>query len=115
MSFDNNNSSVFGDSNVGSFENNIGRIITVFTESGGASGSGFTGLLVHSDCNFIKLITCLPSAPPCPFGNNDFSRRRRGFRFDRELGNCCCNTEARFGTVIVIPVDQIVAFVFNEI
>ena len=110
MSFD-NNSGVFGDSNVGSFENNIGRIITVFTESGGESGRGFTGLLVHTDCRFIKLITALPSAPPCPFGNEFTRRGRRGFRFDED---CCCR-EARFGTVIVIPVDQIVAFVFNEV
>ena len=109
MSFD-NNVGIFGEGNVGSFEDNIGRIVTIFTESGGASGSGFTGLLVHADCRFIKLITCLPSAPPCPFGMNEFSRRRRGRGFD----DCCCR-DARFGTAIVIPVDQIVAFVFNEV
>ena len=113
MSFD-NSLGVFGDSNVGSFEGNIGRIVTIFTESGGLSGSGFTGLLVHADCRFIKLITCLPSAPPIPFGVNDFAGRRRGGRGDREFCECRCH-ESHFGTVIVIPVDQIVAFVFNEL
>ncbi len=111
MSFD-NNSGIFGESNIGDFEDNIGRIVTIFTESGGASGSGFTGLLVSADCRFIKLITSLPSAPPCPFGGNEFTRDDGDFGRRRR---CCCHREARFGSAIVIPVNQIVAFVFNEV
>ena len=89
---------------------NIGRVVTVFTQSGGLSGSGFTGLLASANRDFIKLITNLPSAPPNPFGvrgvrgvdffNNDFDSRRR------------CSM---FGTVVVIPVNKIVSYVFNEI
>ncbi len=87
-------------------EDNIGRVITVFTESGGCSGRGFTGLLVKvKDNDFIKLITSLPSAPRHPFG------RRFDFDFDRD-DRCHCE---RQGTLVVIPIRQIVSFVFNQI
>jgi hypothetical protein len=89
---------------------NTGRIITVFTKSGGCSGRGFTGLLVKVDCRFIKLITELPSAPRHPFGRR-FDRDDFGFGFD---GGRCCE-RSRFGTAIVIPIRDIVAFVFNEV
>jgi hypothetical protein len=90
-------------------ERNIGRVITVFTKSGGCSGRGFTGLLVRVDCHFIKLITSIPSAPRHPFG--------------RQFEDCCCDffssrrncERSRFGTVILIPICDIVSFVFNEV
>lgn len=86
---------------------NIGRIVTVFTRSGGCSGSGFTGLLIHVDCNVIELITRIPSAPRHPFG--------RQFSFNDFSGSGCSCQRDRFGTRIVIPVRDIVAVVFNEI
>lgn len=101
--FDNNNEHV----DFEELSDNIGRIITVFTRSGGCSGRGFTGLLVKVDCRFIKLITSLPSAPRHPFGR-DFDFDDFGFR------NRCCE-RSRFGTAIIIPIREIVAFVFNEI
>lgn len=100
-------------------ECNIGRIITVFTQSGGCTGCGFTGLLVESNCKFIKLITNLPSAPRHPFGmesGNCCCERGRGFGNGFGFGGRnegCCGT--RFGTVIVIPINKIVSFVFNQV
>ncbi len=86
---------------------NIGRVVTIFTASGGASGSGFTGLLVWANNQTVKLITNLPSAPPNP------------------LGECGCNNGLfwnsnycsgnNYGSVVVIPTCQIVSFVFSEI
>ncbi|WP_312693078.1 hypothetical protein [Caproiciproducens sp.] len=87
------------------FQANIGRVVTVFTKSGGASGCGFTGLLVKVDCDFIKLVTELPCAPSHPFGLG-FGNRSTG-------RNHCCGNE--FGTTVVIPIDAIVSFVFNEL
>jgi hypothetical protein len=93
---------------VENLRDNIGRVITVFTQSGGCSGRGFTGLLVKVDCHFIKLTTSLPSAPRHPFGRNfdiddfEFGSSRRSFE------------RSRFGTSIVIPIRKIVSFVFNE-
>jgi len=84
---------------------NVGRVITVFTKSGGATGCGFTGLLVKADCDFIKLVTELPCAPSHPFG---LDIRNANFR----KGSCRGN---EFGTTVIIPIDAIVSFVFNEL
>lgn len=58
----------------------IGTPITVFVDSGGVSGKGFTGVLIEVLSDSIKLITSMPSAPnmrtknshkkrqPCKFG-----------------------------------------------
>ncbi len=102
---------------------NVGRLVTIFTQSGGESGSGFTGLLIEANCRFIKLITSLPSAPRHPFGveadrfDRDRDRDDRGHgcfrnrdRFDRRDRD-----HSRFGTIIIIPVNKIVSYVFNEI
>lgn len=91
-----------------SLNNNIGRVITVFTSSGGCSGRGFTGLLVNVNCNFLKLISSLPTAPPNPFGHQ--------FDIDGDFSNGnSCRERAKFGTAVVIPLRQIVAICFNEI
>ena len=86
---------------------NIGRVVTIFTASGGVSGSGFTGLLVWANNQTVKLVTNLPSAPPNP------------------LGDCGCNNGlmwnsnycngSMYGSVVVIPTCQIVSFVFSEV
>lgn len=85
---------------------NIGRVVTIFTTSGGCSGSGFTGLVSAVNNNSCRLITELSSAPRNPFGvrsgaNNVFS------------GSRC--RESRFGTACVIPLDRICAVVSNDI
>ncbi len=97
---------------IDSLNENTGRVITVFTKSGGCSGRGFTGLLVKVDCRFIKLVTELPSAPRHPFGKRFDREGSFGFGFDG--GGCCCD-RSRFGTAIIIPIRDIVAFVFNEV
>jgi len=34
----------------------IGQTVTIFTTSGGLSGSGFTGVLLSVDCNVVRLL-----------------------------------------------------------
>jgi hypothetical protein len=41
----------------------IGNAVTVFVDSGGISGSGFTGILIEVSPDSIQLITQVPSAP----------------------------------------------------
>jgi|GEM_PF-77487 hypothetical protein len=58
----------------------LGRTVTIFTTSGGASGCGFTGVLIGVNCDFVRLST-LQGTPPdnplseeiCDFDNgNDY-------------------------------------------
>ena len=41
----------------------LDNVITVFVDSGGISGNGFTGLLIDVSADSIRLITQVPSAP----------------------------------------------------
>ena len=84
---------------------NTGRVVTIFTQSGGCSGRGFTGILSCANCRFVKLITRIPCGPESPFGG-EF--RGNGFR-----SSCCCGNP--LGTVVVIPTNKIVSYVFNEL
>lgn len=46
----------------------IGQTVTIFTSSGGASGCGFTGVLMYVNCNSVGLINRIGEAPACPLG-----------------------------------------------
>jgi len=54
---------------IASLFRHIGQTVTIFTTSGGLSGSGFTGTLAGVDCNVVKLITAIGAAPACPVGS----------------------------------------------
>ena len=48
----------------------IGKTVTIFTTSGGLSGSGFTGVLAWADERVVKLITGIGAPPACPIGSS---------------------------------------------
>jgi hypothetical protein len=73
-----------------SMEKRIGQTITIFTTSGGDSGSGFTGVLLGVGRDHIRILSRLASGP--------------GTYGDISLG-----------AVTNIPVDKIAAFVHNAI
>jgi len=107
----------FGCNSCSAIQHNIGRIVRVFTETGGLAGIGFTGVLIEVNDDFIKLITELPSAPSHPFGVH--KKKSRGcfcggdcFGGDCFGGGC---DHSRFGTITVIACDQITAFSVNDI
>lgn len=93
----------------------IGETVTIFTTSGGESGSGFTGVLISVNEDYVRLVTSIGAAPECSLGNNcdcfedrrgssrGFGRRGRRFPF-RELGS-----------VVDIPVCRIASFVHNTL
>ena len=115
----------------------IGQTVTVFTTSGGLSGSGFTGVLagVHNGC--VRLITDIGAPPACPIGSScgDFRdesigedrncRCRRGWGWDSNWrGSCGCGWGTNrwgwsgfnwLGSVAEIPCDKIVSFTHNAI
>ncbi|HWT77049.1 MAG TPA: hypothetical protein VN258_20295 [Mobilitalea sp.] len=110
----------------------IGETVTVFTTSGGASGCGFTGVLVFVDCNIIRLVTDIGAAPTNPLSSvicSDFdddmslrdcrgsSRSNESFRSsDSFRSSRRSNRRSRqVGSVVDIPVDRIAAFCHNAI
>jgi hypothetical protein len=80
----------------------IGKTVTIFTTSGGISGSGFTGVLACVDENVVKLITRVGAPPACPVGLHQrlwpLGRNRRGlWLYGQPDGGCGRHTFARRG------------------
>jgi hypothetical protein len=48
----------------------IGTTVTIFTSSGGESGSGFTGVLMCVNPVFVRLLTRIGPPPGCSIGNS---------------------------------------------
>lgn len=65
----------------------LGQTVTVFTTSGGQSGSGFTGVLIYVDYDCIKLLCETGASPACPIGS-----ACTGY-----YGGCTCRTPANSG------------------
>lgn len=63
----------FGGFSGGSFasllSNYVGETVTIFTSSGGQSGSGFTGVVLAVNECFVRLITRIGPPPGCSLGN----------------------------------------------
>lgn len=89
-------------------EGHLGETVTIFTTSGGESGSGFTGVLIQANCFFVRLITRIGPPPGCALGNSccgwSGGWPRRDCSFIRTLGD-----------VVDIPVNKIAAVVFNTV
>lgn len=118
----------------------IGETVTIFTASGGQSGSGFTGVVLAVNECFVRLITRIGPPPGCSLGNacTDFNVGH-GFGYDR--GGCGAGyggwagnpilpagvngaltaggwngyPVATVGSVTDIPISAIVSFVHNAV
>lgn len=100
----------------------LGETVTVFTTSGGESGSGFTGVLTYVSPDYIKIVVAIGSPPECGLGNecdfefgcDEFEGRRgrhgrRGFQGRRRF------PFFGLGSVVDIPVSRIASFVHNSL
>ncbi len=96
----------------------VGETVTIFTTSGGASGCGFTGVLISVNPWFVRIVTEQGTPPTNPLAENvcgDFDNgpgRGPGGSFgkgghDRPFRST--------GSVCDIPVDRIVAFCHNAV
>lgn len=97
----------------------VGQTVTVFTNSGGLSGSGFTGVLVSCDCNCIRLLCDVGAAPACPIGSScagfgNFGNSGLGFGLPAYSNNSCCGINP-LGSIAIIPTCAIVCFTHNAI
>jgi len=83
----------------------IGRTVTLYTTSGGMSGSGFTGVLVSVECDCVRLITSIGEAPACSLGSSchHIPTHRRNHRRNP------------LGSIVVIPMHSIASFVHDAI
>ena len=81
----------------------IGRIITVFVDSGSISGGSFTGILIEVLSDSIKLVARPPS-------NSNISNSRAGYNisYSRKIQSSI------FSTKIVILIKHITALAYNN-
>ena len=90
----------------------IGQTVTIFTTSGGLSGSGFTGVLLTVDCNCVRLLADIGAPPACPLGSacTDVVAPMgiTDNEFDGFIGN-------PLGAVCVIPTCAIACFTHSAI
>ncbi|MCM0650958.1 hypothetical protein NBE98_21605 [Clostridium swellfunianum] len=103
----------------GNFLNNlsryIGQTVTIFTTSGGQSGSGFTGVLAMVNPSFVRLITQIGPAPGCALGSCcDPNFGIQGNNSPGGQGRASCQVN-NLGSVVDIPVDRIASFVHNAV
>jgi hypothetical protein len=72
------------ESDINDFEDHIGETVTIFTTSGGRSGSGFTGVIIAANRRIVRLVTRIGPAPGCALGNScdDEDDRFDDDRFD---------------------------------
>jgi hypothetical protein len=96
---------------VNSLSRHIGQTVTVFTMSGGLSGSGFTGVLACiTDCS-IKLITSIGAPPACPIGSECTGWANGGLFSALLTGGNSSNYGGKWlGSITEIPLDRIVSF-----
>ena len=113
----------------------IGKTVTIFTTSGGISGSGFTGVLAGICGCTVKLITDIGAPPSCPigsaccggfFGEEFEDEGFEGGGWCGLFGHCREGRRGRrrgrgrrswnwLGSVTEIPIDKIASFTHNAI
>ncbi|NLK21833.1 MAG: hypothetical protein GX308_07070 [Epulopiscium sp.] len=104
----------------------IGETVTLFTASGGQSGSGFTGVVLCVNNSFIRLLTRVGPPPGCALGNActgfnpGYGYSGYGGSYGGGYGAISAGGWNGYpvytvGSVTDIPIDAIVSFVHNAI
>ena len=60
-------------------QESLGKTVTVYTASGGASGRGFTGLLIHVFADSIHILTDAASPPQFYSKSRKKGRNEKGY------------------------------------
>ncbi len=113
------------------FSDFIGETVTIFTTSGGMSGSGFTGVVIYANECFVRLVTCIGPAPGCALGNacsknfgggwNSGGTGYNSSGFGGGYGKCGGSFDGAghgnfgIGSVVDIPLSRIAAIVRNAV
>lgn len=99
----------------------LGETVTVFTTSGGESGSGFTGVLVYVSPDYIRIVTAIGCPPECSLGNacdcgrgyGNYGRYGKGYGNYRDFDSY--RKFSCLGSVVDIPLCRIASFVHNTL
>ncbi|MDF2538660.1 MAG: putative rane protein [Herbinix sp.] len=93
----------------------IGETVTIFTTSGGASGCGFTGVLIDVNPTYCRLLTRMGTPPANPLAENICGEFDNG----PGRGRKGCGMEDTYdhsvGSVCDIPICKIASFCHNAI
>lgn len=87
----------------------IGQTITIYTVSGGQSGSGFTGVLLEVCRDCIKILTSAASVPDLTLVSDCIENKADSHSF----GNS--SMPVNLGSIAEIPLNKIAAFIHNII
>lgn len=124
----------FAGGNIGALlANYIGETVTIFTTSGGQSGSGFTGVILGVNECLVRLITRVGPPPGCSLGNacsgvggygdnNEYGANNPGYGGGFGGGSGAMNAGGwdgypvyNVGSVTDIPISAIASFVHNAV
>ena len=92
-----------------------GETVTVFTSSGGLSGSGFTGVVLGVNGSFLRLVTQIGAPPACPISSVCHDDYENGPKFSGCAQRPPNGQLRMVGSVCDIPICQIVAFCHNAV
>jgi hypothetical protein len=107
-----------------SIKNHIGQTVTIFTTSGGQSGSGFTGVIMGVERNFVRLLTQIGPGPGCALGNeccedpclNIQPNLQSNILLTHAPEDSKLNyNKFSLGSEVIIPLNTIAAFVHNAV
>lgn len=98
----------------------IGETVTIFTTSGGASGCGFTGVLLEVNPCYVRLMTRMGTPPANPLAENICGDFDNGYGPGSGPKGCGGgmpdrNQYFRSGSVCDIPVNKIASFCHNAV
>lgn len=90
----------------------VGQTVTIFTVSGGASGCGFTGVLLAINPCYVRLMNRQGTPPANPLSETICPDRGHGYGPGGKY-----DTTPTFvvGSVCDIPIDKIASFCHNAV
>ncbi len=86
----------------------IGEDVLIFTTVGGDAGSGFEGILLSIECDFVRLLSEQGSSPDCPISS--ICDKSSGVYAQGSQ-----HSKFKTGSICDIPFDKIVCFTHNAI
>lgn len=103
----------FNDNFIENLNRFIGETVTIFVQSGGDSGLGFTGVIFRANNSFVRLITHIGPAPehiPGRFDSIPKGRSKSSIGYYNGM-----YISENFGAITDIPIDKITSFVHNTV